>query len=171
MRILTSLIIALLFAHSATSQETPVPFDARSNIQLELGGHGLAYSLGMEYFFFNAPTYKTSVHAGMAVYPESLGLRQFWAPLMVNQLISFDAHHFEAGLGTVFTLDYFERKYDVRAVFNRNYDFLLAARAGYRYQPPGSRFLFRAGFTPFIESYFNEWAFHPSAGVAIGYNL
>lgn len=161
-----------LFSTQLFSQDSGhQPFKYNSNVQLELGGHGVYYSVSMENFFINTPRYKASLQQGVSFYPESTGLRQLWVPIMFNQLLSFKNHHAELGFGTVFTLDYLDARTEFFNSVPHNYSFIIAPRIGYRFQPPNSRFFGRIGFTPFIEKYWSLWEFRPSGGATIGFNF
>jgi len=48
---------------------------------------------------------------------------------------------------------------------------VITGRLGYRYQVPDGRFLFRAGFTPFLEYEGHNYEFHPSGGLTIVYSF
>ena len=166
-----SIIVVLLLNLSLTtfSQRTkiqPLPFDYRNSVQLELGGHGLIYSLNYERILINNPKLKTTVQAGIAYYPPKADIIDIWIPVLVNEIISFNEHHMEIGIGHVFTVE------STRNLENPPSDWelhgFLTGRLGYRLQKPGSRFIMRAAFTPLL-SIENETEFHPTGGLSFGY--
>lgn len=144
------------------------PFVYKNSIQAELFGHGLFYSIGYERLFINGQIFKTTGQIGLSYYPPKTGIIDLWIPVVINELFSFGKHHIEVGIGHVFTNE---------APRNNDYQMLryewggfLTARLGYRYQQPNERFIFRAGFTPFLE-YRHITELHPSGGLAIGYSF
>jgi hypothetical protein len=143
-------------------------FENANSIQLELLGHGLGYSLNYEYLFLNDYKLKTTLQAGIAYYLPNTGFIGLWVPVSVNEVISFYKHHLELGIGLIFNKDRIE--YDK---WNNKFG---SFRIGYRYQKADSNYLFRFGFTPFIEyeKFPNGQTFidfHPWAGIAYGYSF
>ncbi len=76
-------------------------FRKKNSIQLEAGGHGMFYSINYERIIFNADKFKTAAQAGFSYYPKITGVRDFWIPLLVNEIFSFQKHHIELGAGYV----------------------------------------------------------------------
>src|SRR6056300_633235 len=168
-KLLCALILVVLFYPVFGQEENSSVFQRRNNIQLELGGHGFAYSLNYERIIINRAKYKTTAQLGMSYYPPTIGFRDTWIPICVNELFSFGKHHLEFGLGLVL-------KYEAGRDIENNpthwfWSTLAAGRIGYRYQKPDSRFLLRAGFTPFYEldRHLHGDVFHPFGGISIGY--
>ena len=161
----------LLFSQETKIQEEK--FNHLNSIQLEMGGHGLFYSLSYERIILNGNKFKTAGQFGLSYYPSNTGIRDLWLPFVVNEIFSFRNHHIETGLGIIGIR---EAKRDME---NNPEEWfwskILTARLGYRYQKPHSRYLFRAGFTPFLELLDDgitntlHTEFHPSAGIAFGY--
>jgi hypothetical protein len=171
---------------TAICQEQPIDnkLQYKNSIQFDVGGHGLFYSLNYERILLNGNNFKTAAQAGISYYPASTGIRDVWIPISINELYTIGNHHIEFGLGIVPI-----REAARDADNNPRYWFwsgLFSGRIGYRYQKPGGRFLFRAGFTPVVESgleytHLGEsmdrtytWVsgfreFIPLAGVSIGY--
>jgi hypothetical protein len=164
------LLLGLMQASLAQNGET---FAKRNTVQLELGGHGFAYSINYERFLLNRPCLKTSVQVGASYYPPSTGTRDLWFPVMVNQLFSLRAHHLEAGGGLVLLRET-GRDAD-NAASGWFWSNLVGLRLGYRYQAPNSPWLLRVGFTPFIEADFlsgqGSGEFIPFGGLAVGYSF
>jgi hypothetical protein len=164
------ILILIVLAYPSLGQvEDGGVFQNKNNLQLELGGHGFAYSLNYERIIVNLAKYKTTIQLGASYYPPSIGFRDMWFPICINELFSFDKHHLEAGLGFVFNRE------AGRDLENNPTEWfwstLAAGRIGYRYQKPSGRLLLRIGFTPFYEldRYSHGDKFHPSGGVSIGY--
>lgn len=166
----TALIILLLLALSGTyGQHTPidpVPFDYRNSVQVELGGHGLVYSLNYERILLNNPGFKTSVQAGFAYYPPESGIIDLWIPVLVNGIVSFNQHHLEFGIGRSFTIESVSNAENLPTT--HEFHGFMTGRLGYRLQKPGSRFVMRAAFTPLLNLE-GETEFHPNVGLSFGY--
>jgi hypothetical protein len=163
---ITFLLAGLSLLTQAQELAKPIHkgFDKKNSVQFELFGHGLFYSVNYERVLINRHKFKTTAQAGISFYP--VDIRMLWIPLSVNQLISFNQHHLELGIGQVLTLD------------SDEWEPFGSFRIGYRYQKPEGRFLFRAGFTPFIEyaaalEYKDrrQMELYPSGGLAIGYSF
>jgi hypothetical protein len=163
MKKLIATVIIVFAIQSVFCQEKvnlPFEFQRKNSIQLELFGHGLFYSVNYERILINGENYKTTAQAGFAWYPPATDLREFWVPVSLNELVSFNQHHIEFGLGTVFTNEEMQR---LTGENTRDWSTFLTGRVGYRYQKPNGRFIFRIGFTPLYELDGKE--FHPSGGV------
>jgi len=160
-RALILLVIAPFFNSVA---QNPSEFSHKNSLQLELGGHGLIYSFNYERILVDKGKHKTAGQIGMAYYPASVGFRDFWMPVGVNQIYNFtSAHHLEAGVGMVLIRE---------AIRDKNnqpddwfWDTFISARLGYRYQKPNGRFLFRIGLTPILETnLFKQIVHNPTFG-------
>ena len=146
-------------------------FQDKNSVQLDLGGHGLFYSINYERILHNGERFNTAAQIGFSYYPPGTGVRDLWIPLGINEIFSFGNHHIEAGLGFI-AIREAARDPDN----NPDYWFwsnMFSGRIGYRYQKPDGRFLFRAGFTPVLEVNWesNATEFHPLAGVSFGYTF
>ena len=169
MRILTIIILLQFSIQCAFAQHTPIkplPFEYRNSVQLELGGHGLIYSLNYERILLNGPKLKTALQAGMAYYPPKADIIDIWIPALVNEIISFNEHHMEIGFGYVFTLESTRYLENPPAAWELHG--FMTGRLGYRLQKQGSHFIMRAAFTPLL-SLENETEFHPMGGLSFGY--
>lgn len=144
-------------------------FTKKNSVQLDLGGHGFLYSLNFERIIFNSDRFKTGLQAGVSYYPVSTGVRNFWFPMTLNEIISFNQHHVEIGGGVVFTYEKIMSSEQYHIPSRWEWFKFYAGRIGYRYQKPEGKFIFRAGFTPLmeIEDFYRE--FHPTGGVSFGY--
>ena len=158
-----------LITLSAISQQTDnKKFHHRNSFQIELGGHGLFYSLNYERILVNGQNFKTNAQLGISYYPPSTGVRDVWMPIYINELYSFGNHHIEGGLGYVVIRE------AIRDTENNPEEWfwsgLFTGRIGYRFQKPDGRLILRAGFTPFMEHDIAT-EFHPSGGASIGYSF
>ncbi len=171
MRTFLAVFICFVFSLPAAglfAQAYPNEGFARKNaIHLEIGGHGLAYSLNYERMLLNGERFKTSIQAGFAWYPRFTGIRQTWIPVMAQQTFTLprNSHPLEVGLGLTFTYD--ALVLDNMALLIPQWNYLGSARLGYRFQPPQSRWAFRAGFTPQFE-FNNPLEVYPLPAISIG---
>lgn len=143
-------------------------FQNKNSLQLDLGGHGLFYSVNYERILINGNRFKTASQLGISYYPASTGIRDIWMPIGVNEILSFGRHHIEAGLG------YIVIREAIRDPENNPDEWfwsgIMSGRIGYRYQKPGGRLILRAAFTPFME-HGSAHEFHPSGGLSVGYSF
>ena len=143
-------------------------FQNKNSLQFDIGGHGLFYSVNYERILLNGNQFKTASQIGFSYYPASTGIRDFWMPIGINEILSFGKHHIEAGLG------YIVIREATRDLENNPDEWfwssLMSGRIGYRFQKPGGRLILRAAFTPFME-YGAAHEFHPSGGISVGYNF
>lgn len=132
-----------LFSQTTTdtivATEPDLRFNYKNNVQLELFGSAGLYSINYERIIFNQNKYKTVGELGFSRIPISEGNGMSF-PISINQLISFQRHHIELGVGATpnYVSDYLYPGWDIH----------YSARIGYRYQKPHRRFIFRAGVVP-----------------------
>jgi hypothetical protein len=147
------------------------PFQTRNSFQVDLGGHGLFYSLNYERILLNGGRFKTASQAGVSYYPASTGIRDIWIPMGINEVFSFGQHHMEAGIG------YMPIREATRDPENNPSEWfwshMVTGRIGYRYQKPGGRLILRAAFTPVLEIEILDHGdeFHPLGGISVGYSF
>lgn len=105
---------------------------------VELGGMGVLYSVNYEY----RPIEWLALRVGVEAFPifESMALI---VPVAVYGLLGGDGHYLELGLG--YTGLY---GFSGGEVHTDDDGHFLVPQLGYRYQPPGAGFFFRATFTP-----------------------
>ena len=147
-------------------------FRQRNNIHLELGGQGLFYSVNYERNILNYNNFKSSLQLGVSFYPAPIDLRsRLWIPFSVNQLISFNQHHLEAGAGILMTL--FQNHSSMEGVLSHDNKMELhpTCKIGYRYQKPGGRMIYKALFTPIMLRELGTYEFIPLGAVSIGYSF
>lgn len=164
-----ALTIILALSLSAYSQEIDSqPFKRKNSIQVDLGGHGLFYSLNYERILLNGERFKTAIQAGISYYPPGTGIRDVWMPLGVNELVSFGNHHLEAGLGYMPIREAIRTEGQADEWF---WSHMMTGRVGYRFQKPEGRWIVRAAFTPVLEidqlGHGDE--FHPLGGISVGF--
>jgi hypothetical protein len=104
-------------------------FRKKNSINLELGGYALG-SIYFERILINQKNLKTTGQIGCGL----LGL-----PVTFHQLVSFNNHHLELGLGVVLPIQ--------NLSFANAEDPFITGLIGYRLQQPGRNFIFRAGLS------------------------
>lgn len=166
------ILMILLFLTSVTHCQEKVndklSFKSYNNFQIELFGHGLFYSINYERIILNRQKLKTTAQLGFAYYPPNTGVIDIWMPVLINELMSFNKHHIEIGIGYIF-LNEASRTVE-NEVESRSWDGFFTGRIGYRFQKPEGHLIIRMGFTPILE-YTDFKEFHPSGGLAIGYSF
>ncbi len=118
-----------------------------NSVQIEAFGQGSAYSLKYERVLINNTRFKTTASAGGAIYitNELRGVRQAIV-VEVTELISFEQHHIEAGVGH----SLWNTEHAAEDIRNGGWHPYLTGRVGYRYQKPAGKLLYRIGFMPFF---------------------
>ncbi len=144
-------------------------FTYKNSVQIELGGHGLVYSLNYERVLLNGQRFKTTGQVGFAYYPPGAHIIDIWIPVEINEILSFNKHHIELGFGYVFMNEAIRRENN--SVESREWEGLYSGRIGYRYQKPNGRFVLRVSFTPLFGSLDAPFEFHALGGVALGYSF
>ena len=162
------LFILMLQACLTTAQVKLTPQERRtfkrtSSVQVEALGYGGYYSVNYERILYNMARFKLGVQLGAGYLPASTGAVPLNLPLTVNGLISFNRHHIECGPGAMLS-------YDEISDDNHELKPYLCFKAGYRYQPPLSRWLVKALFTPLLELT-EDKEFLPWGALGIGYTL
>lgn len=138
-------------------------FKRTSSVQVEALGYGGYYSVNYERILYNMERFKLGVQLGAGYLPPSTGAVPFNLPLTVNSLISFNRHHIECGPGAMLS-------YDKLSYGRKGFRPYACFKAGYRYQPPQSRWLVKALFTPLMElTEGNDLI--PWGAVGVGYTI
>ena len=119
--------------------------DFRNAIYLELGGNAGYYSVNYERTFPTAILGKI----GISGYSNVIII-----PALVGKYFDKSAHHIELMAGVTYAYSRIKDLEDRLKPYNELY---LTAFAGYRYQKPGNKFLFRLGYTPFYAHHFSSW--------------
>ena len=163
-------LLALTAAAPTATAQAPVP-SARNAIYFELGGNAILYSLNYDRRFTNTWTGRAGLMfvSVEATDPESgdrvdvtLGI----VPLMANALLGRGTHRLELGIGPLFAVGGGEiEDAEVGDVEEFSGAGLagVTSTIGYRRQPLGGGFVFRAGLTPFYSDGLQIWA-----GLSVG---
>jgi hypothetical protein len=123
-------------------------FSKKNSLNFEAFGHGLYYSLSYERIIVNDYHFKFAGQGGVSVYPYPDQI-DLWLPISLNYIKTFGVkrkHHAEVGIGHVVRYDQF---YD--GSLSYPWQTFITAKAGYRYQKPSGRWIFKILFTPFYE--------------------
>lgn len=149
--------LAALAARPAAAQERAPGAEpmARTSGYVELLGNGLFYTVNLDHRF----TERVAGRVGLAAFGGAA------VPVMASYLAGDGNHHLEAGAGALFV--YIPDTTDVDAELEdiEGTAVLGTATLGYRYQPRGGGFVFRAGFTPI----FGAGGVLPWAGISFGF--
>lgn len=168
-------LIALLAGGSPCFAQAPAVPASRNAVFVELLGNGGLYSLNYERML----TDHLGLRVGYAAWDSPLLFegsppdRYRTLPVSVSYLLGAGERKLELGGGITFGRGTFDRSFATR----RDFSFRsLTAIVGYRSQPRGRGYLFRAGATPFYsfddgdEAYPNP-GFSFGAGVSFGYRF
>jgi hypothetical protein len=136
------LIIGCSFLNILGQEDHSDPFNFKNSAQIEVGGHGLFYSLNYERILINGSQFKTTAQGGISFYPKHTGVRDLWMPIVVNELFSFTKHHLEIGIGHVLIREA-SRDMENNPI-NWYWSGVITGRIGYRYQQPAGRIIIRA---------------------------
>ena len=123
-------------------------FSRKNSLNFEAFGHGLYYSLSYERILINDYHFKLAGQVGVSVYPYPDQI-DIWIPISLNYIRTFGVkrkHHAEIGLGHVAR---YNQLYN--HAINNPWQTFITMKAGYRFQKPNGRWIFKALFTPFYE--------------------
>ena len=128
-----------------------------NHVFLEAGGNGIYWTINYERMF----TDNISGRIGLGYMPNNDNV--FTAPVMVNYLWGDTDHKVELGIGVLFVgadsdINRFNGNLDQNGVGG-------TATLGYRFQPAGECWTFRAGYTPF----FGLGGYQNWGGISFGY--
>jgi hypothetical protein len=165
-------IVLLAGVSSSLAQAAPV---SRNAVYFEMLGNGGLYSFNYERML----TESLGLRVGFAAWNSPLLWeggsppdRYATLPVTVSYLLGRGERKLELGGGVTFGQGTFDR-FDDRRDFTFH---TLTGIVGYRSQPPGRGYLFRAGVTPFYsfedgEEAYPDPGFMLSAGVSFGYRF
>lgn len=141
-----------------------VKFLYKNSVNTEIN-NAIIYSFNYERVLLNGRKFKTTGQVGMAFYPPPW-TTDFCVPVIINELLSFNKHHIEVGLGYV----YFYASSDYSNDFIYDY---FKGKIGYRFQKPNGRFTTKIGFTPYFKTgrYGPALEFYPAGEFSFGYNF
>ena len=137
------------------AQASSASFTAKNAVYLEIGGNAGYYSLNYDRIVYQKGNFRAAVRAGLGVIPTKFESKTYWGamvPLELIGLVGRSKHFLETGLGfTPFLfpardLGSFERIYT-----GYKLESTIPFRIGYRYQKPDGGFIFRVGYTPFLD--------------------
>ncbi len=167
------LMINTLAAQVRLSNSRPDnSFRYKNSIQFEAGGHGIIYSINYERNLLNFNHFKTSAQLGFSFYPAPIDLRsRLWIPFSLNQLFSLRQHHIELGMGFVLTQFQNYLGTDEEFRYNSKFELHPTFKAGYRYQKPGGKMVYKALFTPMLLNDLGTYEFKPLGSIVVGYNF
>jgi hypothetical protein len=158
------LIICLIFLTDCLAQEAYV---AKNSVFGELFGNGGLYSINYERSLsknINARIGFSTIATRDFIDKTTSG-RITTFPVLLSFLTGKRSNHIE--LGTGFLLGNKKDYYGTRSIID------ITAFAGYRYQPGGRGFLFRAGLTPFLSLNGTNYPdkIFLSGGLSFGYHF
>jgi len=142
--IISLIFIATLSSLAQIDVQEQNRFSRINTIQLEFREFGSAhFFLSYERFLFNSDFFKTSVQIGFArnKFGDYMAIS---APFFINELLSFHAHHLEAGLGI--NHSFMDMEQDGEII---GWQQIGELRLGYRYQKPDGRFQYKLNFSPY----------------------
>ncbi len=139
----------------------------RNAVLMELGGHGLFYSVNYDRTWIRKGIINIHSQVGIAYYPPPTDVIDIWFPMMITQNFFKRKHKLEVGAG------YSAVRESVRDAENNpvswEWNGFYTYRIGYRFVNIEKRFLFRIAYTPLIEKDNYSSETHPLGGVSFGY--
>lgn len=167
--ILNCILLFVFISKSSFCQEkysfSNLSFVYKNSLQVELLGTNALYSINFERVIINEEKFKTTGQLGFTYLTPSWS-SDFLINAILNELISFNKHHIEMGLG-------YGIAYKSSNEFNNGGSFdYITLKLGYRFQKPEGRFVMKIGFTPhLIIQDDNSINFAPWGGLLFGYNF
>ncbi len=160
----------------AQADVTPVTRGARNAVYLELLGNGGLYSVNFERILHDTLALRVGFatwNSPALFYDGTPPDRLTTVPVTVSYLLGGGERKLELGGGVTFGRETRDRssRHETSSSFSN-----LTGIIGYRSQPPGRGYLFRAGVTPFYsfdqgEDAYPDSGFTLSAGVSFGYRF
>jgi hypothetical protein len=169
-------LIALLACGSPCLAQAGAARIARNAVSLELLGNGGLYSVNFERMLSDTLALRVGFATwnSPAIFYEGTPPDRFTTvPVTMSYLLGSGERKIELGGGVTFGRATRNRFSDERKDFSFS---SLTAIIGYRSQPPGRGYLFRAGVTPFYsldqgDEAYPDPGFMLSAGVSFGYRF
>ncbi len=135
-----SLILLFSFVLLANSQDVAI---ARNTVYVEGTSHGAYYSINYDRIFRLGARFTNTYRVGFSLLHNAIAL-----PVGLNFLKGDGFHHFEFGLTVVPYIDKYQKLFQPGNIADKQ--LYLIPGAGYRYQPPGGGFFFKAIAAPVI---------------------
>ncbi len=135
-----SLYFFFSFSLVARSQDVAI---ARNTIYAEGTSKGAYYSINYDRIYRLGVHFTNTYRVGFSLFDNIIAL-----PLGLNFLKGDGFHHFEFGLTVVPLVENYQKLFSAGSLSDKK--IYLIPGAGYRYQPPGGGFFFKAIAAPII---------------------
>jgi hypothetical protein len=139
---LFSISILLLFSFSFVARSQDVAI-ARNTIYVEGTSKGAYYSINYDRIYRLGAHFTNTYRVGFSLFDNVIAL-----PLGLNFLKGDGFHHFEFGLTVVPYVENYKKLFAAGSLSDKK--LYIIPGAGYRYQPPGGGFFFKAILAPII---------------------
>lgn len=137
-----SIALLLLLALPAAGQAQDVAI-APNTVYVEGSSHGALYSINYDRVFRFGARFTNTHRIGFSLLNNAIAL-----PLGINFLKGDGFHHFEFGLTVVPYVQHYQHLFSAGSLSDKK--IYLIPGIGYRYQPPGSGFFFKAMAAPVV---------------------
>lgn len=135
-----SLFLLFSFNHFAYSQDVAI---ARNTIYVEGTSKGAYYSINYDHIYRLGAHFTNTYRLGFSLFDNVIAL-----PLGLNFLKGDGFHHFEFGLTVVPYVENYQKLFQAGSLSDKK--LYIIPGAGYRYQPPGGGFFFKAIVAPIL---------------------
>lgn len=139
-RLSPALILLFACGISANAQDVAI---ARNTVYAEGTSHGAYYSINYDRIFRLGANFTNTYRIGFSLLNNAVAL-----PVGLNFLKGDGFHHFEFGLTVVPYVENYQKLFQAGSLSDKK--IYLIPGAGYRYQPPGGGFFFKAIVAPVI---------------------
>lgn len=139
-RLSPALILLFACGISANAQDVAI---ARNAVYAEGTSHGAYYSINYDRIFRLGANFTNTYRIGFSLLNNAVAL-----PVGLNFLKGDGFHHFEFGLTVVPYVENYQKLFQAGSLSDKK--IYLIPGAGYRYQPPGGGFFFKAIVAPVI---------------------
>jgi len=135
-----TLFLLIVLNLSGYAQDVAI---ARNTIYAEGSSHGAYYSINYDRIFRFGAHFTNTYRVGFSLLNNAMAL-----PIGLNFLKGDGFHHFEFGLTVVPYVENYQKLFSAGNLSDKK--IYLVPGAGYRYQPPGGGFFFKAIVAPVI---------------------
>ena len=155
----------------------------KNNVQLELLGKGLYYSINYERELFNLNPFSIQFSTGLCVFPANTSLEptnELILPNQINVAYHHESHHFHFGFGTSFWR-YFTNYLPIDQgnlniqpldpVLEKQWEIFSHVALEYRYNKENKDWIYKAGFTPLFFAPMSNSAFNKTINYQASFNL